>query len=62
LSKDTQTQVTSKGFNVELTIEAQEKKARKQRMADRKTKDKTKITNQDLWDLLMDIQAQLNEQ
>lgn len=49
------------GFSVVESSEDVEKKSRKQRMTDRKSMDKTKITNQDLWDLLIDIQAKLIE-
>lgn len=50
------------GFSVVESQEDVEKKNRKQRMVDRKTQAKTKITNQDIWDLLIDIQARLTEQ
>jgi hypothetical protein len=50
-----------KGFSVVQSQDDIEKKARDQRNNDRKTKDKNKITNQDMWNLLMDIQANLEE-
>mgnify|MGYP000999239808 CR=1 FL=1 len=50
-----------KGFSVVQSQEDIDKKARDQRNNDRKTKDKNKITNQNIWDLLMDIQADLKE-
>jgi ArsR family metal-binding transcriptional regulator len=50
-----------KGFSVVQSQEDIDKKARDQRNNDRKTKDKTKVSNQDIWDLLMDIQADLKE-
>lgn len=52
------TTITTGGFKIEQDAEDQ---LRNQRQVDRKTKDKTKITNQDIWDLLMDIQAEITK-
>lgn len=52
---------TDKGFNVVQSQDDIDKQAREQRGKDRKVKDKTKITNEDIWNLLMDIQADIKE-